>query len=56
MLFALLGFAKNFCKQLDPGNKMGLWDTVHDQMTKGDYEDLIKAFDSYFGKFVILER
>ena len=21
-----------------------------------DYEDLIKAFDSYFGKFVILER
>ena len=54
--FALLGFAKNFCRQLDPGNKMGLWDTVHDQMTKGDYEDLIKAFDSYFGKFVILER
>jgi hypothetical protein len=25
-------------------------------MTSGDYEHLLEVFDSYFGKFVILER
>ena len=49
--FALLGFAKNFCDQI------GLdWDAVRTEMTKGDYENLIKVFDSYFSTFTILER
>jgi len=54
--FALLGYAKNFCKQLDSGNEIGLWDKVQSEMTSGDYENLLEVFDSYFGTFVILER
>lgn len=54
--FALLGYAKNFCKQLDSGNEIGLWDKVQSEMTSSDYENLIKVFDSYFGSFVILEK
>lgn len=49
--FALLGFAKNFCDQLSLD-----WDAVRTEMTAGDYENLIKVFDSYFGTFTILER
>tara|TARA_B100000497_G_scaffold114692_1_gene137486 strand:- start:776 stop:1000 length:225 start_codon:yes stop_codon:yes gene_type:complete len=49
--FALLGFAKNFAKQL------GLeFSKISDEMTSGDYENLIQVFDKYFGSFVILER
>ena len=49
--FALLGFAKNFSKQLNLD-----WDAIREEMTKGDYEELLKVFDRYFGSFVILER
>ncbi len=49
--FALLGFAKNFSKQLNLN-----WDVIREEMTKGDYEDLLQVFDSYFGSFVILEK
>jgi hypothetical protein len=49
--FALLGFAKNFANQL------GLeFSKISDEMTSGDYENLIEVFDKYFGSFVILER
>jgi len=49
--FALLGFAKNFSKQL------GLnFNKIMNEMTSGDYENLIQTFDKYFGSFVILER
>ncbi len=49
--FALLGFAKNFANQL------GLeFSKISDEMTSGDYENLIQVFDKYFGSFVILER
>jgi len=49
--FALLGFAKNFANQL------GLeFSKINDEMTSGDYENLIEVFDKYFGSFVILER
>ena len=49
--FALLGFAKNFANQL------GLeFEKINDEMTSGDYENLIQVFDKYFGSFVILER
>lgn len=49
--FVLLGYAKNYAKQL------GLdVDSVLAEMKSGDYENLIETFDSYFGAFVILER
>ena len=49
--FALLGYAKNFSKQLSLD-----WDSIRKEMTKGDYEELLKVFDRYFGSFVILEK
>lgn len=49
--FALLGYAKNFCKQLNLDFKK-----ISNEMTSGDYENLLEVFDSYFGTFVILER
>jgi len=49
--FALLGFAKNFANQL----KLD-FSKISDEMTSGDYENLIEVFDKYFGSFVILER
>ena len=49
--FALLGFAKNFANQL----KLD-FSVINDEMTSGDYENLIEVFDKYFGSFVILER
>jgi len=49
--FALLGFAKRFCMQLDKP-----YEELLEQMTSGDYENLIKVFDDAFGDFVILER
>ena len=49
--FVLLGYAKNFAKQI------GLdFNEIQEEMTSGDYENLIEVFDSYFGSFVILER
>jgi len=49
--FVLLGYAKSYCQQLNLSFKQ-----VSDQMTSGDYENLIEVFDKYFGSFVILER
>ena len=49
--FALMGYAKSLSKQLDYDHKM-----IIDKMTLGDYEHLLKVFDSYFGKFVTLYR
>ena len=49
--FVLLGYAKKFAKQLNFDE-----DKIIDKMTEGDYENLLKVFDRYFGSFVILER
>ena len=49
--FALLAYAKLYAKQLDLP-----FDKIKDEMTSGDYENLIQVFDKYFGSFVILER
>ena len=49
--FFLLGTAKDLAHQLNLD-----WDSIHNEMISGDYEDLIKVFDKYFGDFVILER
>jgi hypothetical protein len=49
--YVLLGYAKNFAKQLDLD-----FNTIREEMTSGDYENLLEVFDSYFGSFVIMYR
>ena len=49
--FYLLGMAQKLSKQI------GLdWNEVRDVMTEGNYEELITAFDIYFGNYIDLER
>lgn len=49
--FALLGYAKNYAK------KLGLDGVaIVNEMTTGDYENLIRVFDKHFGNFIVLER
>jgi len=47
----ILAYANRFAKQLGYDA-----DKILEEMTSGDYENLINVFDSYFGDFVILER
>ena len=49
--FVLLGYAKNYSKQLDLP-----WKKIQNEMTSGDYENLLQVFDKYFGSFVTLYR
>jgi hypothetical protein len=49
--FFLLGTAKNLAKQLGLDGK-----AIQAEMMKGDYENLLQVFDSYFGDFVTLYR
>lgn len=49
--FALMGLANQLSKQLNLNVKQ-----ITEEMTSGDYENLLQVFDKYFGKFVILER
>lgn len=49
--YALMSYASRFCKQLGLDS-----DEVIAEMKSGDYENLIKVFDGYFGSFVVLER
>ena len=49
--FALMTYADRFAKQLDLDPV-----TIKAEMRVGDYENLIKVFDEWFGDFVILER
>lgn len=49
--YVLLGYAKNFARQLDLD-----FNTIREEMTSGDYENLLEVFDSYFGSFVIMYR
>ena len=49
--YALIGYASRFAKQLDLDHKI-----IIKEMTSGDYENLLKVFDNYFGNFVILEK
>jgi len=49
--FMLLAYAKSFSEDLGKD-----YEELHDQMTSGDYENLIKVFDDAFADFVILER
>jgi len=49
--FALIAYAKRFAQQFDLD-----FNQIKDEMTSGDYENLIRVFDDYFGEIVILER
>ncbi len=49
--FVLLGYAKSLAKSLNLDYKK-----ITEEMMSGNYENLIKVFDNYFGDFVILER
>lgn len=49
--FALMGYAKQFAKQLGIDSK-----PIIEKMMSGDYENLLEVFDNEFGDFVILER
>jgi hypothetical protein len=49
--FYLLGTASNLAKQLGLNAN-----EIQSEMMSGDYENLIRVFDSYFGDFVILYR
>ena len=49
--YALLAYAKRFAQQLNLD-----FSKIQDEMTSGDYENLVQVFDDYFGDFVILER
>ena len=46
--FALLAYAKRFAQQLSYD-----FNQIKDEMTSGDYENLVQVFDEYFGDFVI---
>jgi len=47
----LLGTAKNLARQLDFNESF-----ILNEMRSGDYENLIKVFDHYFGSVVTLYR
>lgn len=47
--FVLLGYAKGYCKQLGIDFKK-----VKEEMTSGNYDNLIHVFDKYFGDYVDL--
>ena len=49
--FVLMGYAKNFAKQLGIPSE-----PIIDDMTSGDYEHLLEVFDKQFGSFVTLWR
>jgi hypothetical protein len=55
--FCLIKLASDLCKKLKRENKLNYnFDNIYNQMTSGDYENLVQTFDKYFGSFVILER
>ena len=49
--FALMGYARQFARQLGLDSN-----EIINEMTSGDYENLLEVFDKNFGSFVILER
>jgi hypothetical protein len=55
--YALLAYAKDFCKQLQTVDPQKYdWVKIETEMTSGDYENLITVFDEYFGDFIDLYR
>lgn len=59
--FILIGIANNIYTQLGVEHFKLLhgilsWEEIKDQLTSGDYENLIQTFDKYFGSIIDLER
>lgn len=52
--FSLMARAVDLSKQL--GYEAQYCAKIQEEMTSGDYENLISVFDKYFGDYVILER
>lgn len=50
--YCLLGMALHLCDELNWNEKSK---NIQDEMTSGDYINLVKTFDKYFGDFVILK-
>jgi hypothetical protein len=49
--FVLLSIAKDLC------HKTGIeWGPVQNEMTSGDYENLINVLDRYFGNIIVMYR
>jgi len=49
--YVLLGKAKDLARQLELDAAK-----ICNEMTTGDYENLISVFDKYFGHIIVLER
>lgn len=49
--FALLARGQNLAKQLGMD-----WTPIQEEMTSGDYENLLEVFDKHFGEYVDLLR
>ena len=52
--FFLMGYARQFSKQL--GKNAEEIQVLIEEMTSGDYENLLQVFDREFGEFVDLQR
>lgn len=49
--FALMGHARKLARQLELDDAK-----ILEEMTAGDYENLVETFDKYFGAYVVLYR
>lgn len=49
--FALLGIAKRAARELELD-----WTKINEEMTSGDYENLLDVFMKYFGDYYELEN
>jgi len=49
--FVLMGYARKYAIQLGLNAK-----SIGEEMRSGDYENLLKVFDKYFGEYVDLVR
>ena len=49
--FALMAYAKRFAKDMGYVSD----EAILNNMKSGDYTNLVRTFDKYFGEFVILE-
>ena len=49
--FALMAYAKRFAKDMAYASD----EVILNNMKSGDYTNLVKTFDKYFGEYVILE-
>ena len=49
---SLMGRDRRLCRDIGLGREA---DTILNEMWSGDYTNLVKTFDKYFGEYVVLE-